>query len=160
VNSMLWNFITIFGDFRFWLGVCIASLLIYFTLPKRSKKHVTWTVFLLLPSIFLSYGTAYILKILFKLPRPCVGLLNCPKTYSFPSGHTTVIFTVATTFALYYKDRKYSLFMFVLASLVAVSRIMLNVHYPLDVIAGAVLGSIVGFVVFYVYMSTSYKLIR
>jgi len=65
---------------------------------------------------------------------------------SFPSGHAQASFTVATFFALYY--RHYRVLLFLAAAAVAFSRVYLGVHYPSDVLAGAILGWSVAFIVF------------
>lgn len=58
--------------------------------------------------------------------------------YSFPSGHTTASFSLATTLAL--NIPKLSIVVFLLAAIIAISRIYLGVHYPTDVVAGVILG--------------------
>lgn len=58
--------------------------------------------------------------------------------YSFPSGHTTASFSIASTIAL--NIPKLSLFVFILAMIIGISRIYLGVHYPTDVAAGILLG--------------------
>jgi undecaprenyl-diphosphatase len=68
-------------------------------------------------------------------PEPIVRL---PETHSFPSGHATVGFACATVLALAVPRLKYPLF--ALAALIAWSRVYVGVHYPLDVLAGAVVG--------------------
>lgn len=68
-------------------------------------------------------------------PEPLVSL---PGTGSFPSGHATVSFACATVLALAVPRLRVPLF--VLAALIAFSRIYVGVHYPFDVLAGAVLG--------------------
>ena len=68
-------------------------------------------------------------------PEPLVEL---PPTYSFPSGHATVSFACATVLALAVPRLRAPLF--VLAALIAWSRVYVGVHYPFDVLAGAVLG--------------------
>lgn len=61
-----------------------------------------------------------------------------PKDYSFPSGHTAASFAAAYSMCL--SGGKKGIYMIYGAVLMGISRIYLLVHYPLDVIAGAVLG--------------------
>jgi len=63
--------------------------------------------------------------------------------YSFPSGHTTASFSLATSLAL--NIPRFSIIVLFLAMLIAISRIYLGVHYPTDVAAGIILG--VGFAI-------------
>lgn len=60
------------------------------------------------------------------------------KDHSFPSGHTSATFAIATTVAL--NIPKLSIIVFGIASLIGISRIYLGVHYPTDVVAGMILG--------------------
>ncbi|HZK01120.1 MAG TPA: phosphatase PAP2 family protein [Tissierellaceae bacterium] len=60
------------------------------------------------------------------------------KDYSFPSGHTTASFSIATVIALNIPIA--ALFTFFLATIIGISRIYLGVHYPTDVAAGILLG--------------------
>ena len=62
--------------------------------------------------------------------------------FSFPSGHTLVSFEAAT--ALWYYHRKWGIAAFALATLIGLSRLYLFVHYPTDVLVGAVLGIGIG----------------
>jgi undecaprenyl-diphosphatase len=75
-------------------------------------------------------------------PEPLVRL---PATGSFPSGHATVAFACATVLAL--AVPRLAAPLYVLAALVAWSRVYVGVHYPLDVLAGAALGVALGFAV-------------
>ena len=68
-------------------------------------------------------------------PEPLVDL---PETYSFPSGHAAVSFACATVLALAVPRLRVPLY--ALAALIAFSRVYVGVHYPFDVLAGAVLG--------------------
>ena len=61
--------------------------------------------------------------------------------YSFPSGHSTSAFVMATTLSLSYKKWYVTVPAYAYASLVAYSRMRLGVHYPSDVLAGMVIGS-------------------
>ena len=77
---------------------------------------------------------------LYAAPKP---LVHAPHDGSFPSGHATVGFACATTLA-FYAPRAAPAF-FLLAAAIAWSRVYVGVHYPLDVLGGAVLGIAIAF---------------
>jgi undecaprenyl-diphosphatase len=66
-------------------------------------------------------------------------LIREPTTHSFPSGHATTSFACAATLAPFVARRS-ALVLYVLAAGIAYSRVYVGVHYPLDVLGGAVLG--------------------
>jgi undecaprenyl-diphosphatase len=70
-------------------------------------------------------------------PRPA-PLVHDPHTYAFPSGHATTSFACATVLARFWPRAAPAFF--VLATAIAFSRVYVGVHWPLDVIGGAVLG--------------------
>ena len=72
-------------------------------------------------------------------PEPLVTL---PVTGSLPSGHATVAFACATALAL--PVPRLAVPLYALAALIAFSRVYVGVHYPVDILAGAVLGLVVG----------------
>ena len=67
--------------------------------------------------------------------------------YGFPSGHTAVAFSAATVLYLEL-DRKGKYILPLIATAVGASRLYLGVHYLSDIIAGAVLGILVGYIFF------------
>ena len=92
------------------------------------------------------------LKHLVARPRPCwldesVQLLIAnPTDYSFPSGHTLSSVIGATI--LTKTDRRFGYAAIPLAALIAFSRLYLYVHFPSDVLAAAVLGVVIGELVY------------
>lgn len=72
-------------------------------------------------------------------------LISHPTDYSFPSGHTAASFTAVA--ALYFSgDKKIWKAAIVLGILIAFSRMYLYVHYPTDILGGALIGIFSGFV--------------
>ena len=69
-------------------------------------------------------------------------LVRVAHTPSFPSGHAATSFACAATLARYL-SRRTAIALYVLAALVAWSRVYVGAHYPLDVLAGAVLGLVI-----------------
>lgn len=89
-----------------------------------------------------------ILKNLVARNRPCwindtVNILiSVPQDYSFPSGHTLSSFISATI--IMHCNRRIGIIVYVVATMIAFSRLYLYVHFPLDVLAGVLIGIIIG----------------
>jgi len=80
--------------------------------------------------------------------RPCQIEPHCwatllpPDQYSFPSGHTITAFSVAVTLSLFYPSLTLGLLF--CATSIALSRVLLGMHFLSDVVAGAAIGSCLG----------------
>ncbi len=93
-------------------------------------------------------------KDLVQRPRPYAGIAPSylyTSNYSFPSGHALTAF-IAATIILAYFGWKWGLVSYIVAALIGISRIVLDVHYPSDVLAGAAIGiALGGLVIFAAY---------
>jgi undecaprenyl-diphosphatase len=90
--------------------------------------------------------SATVLKILIPRHRPTVpALVHRPHDSSFPSGHAATSFACATVLAA--ASPRLAVPAYVLAALIAFSRVYNGVHYPLDIIGGAALGTAIGLLV-------------
>ncbi|MFH1893059.1 MAG: phosphatase PAP2 family protein [Candidatus Zixiibacteriota bacterium] len=87
--------------------------------------------------------------------RPCHELewvnvlVNCSSGKSFPSSHAVNSFAQAVLWSSRYPKLGY--FAYPLASLIAISRVFVGVHYPLDIVAGAIVGSICAGIIILIY---------
>ena len=88
------------------------------------------------------------LKHLSQRPRPCQIEPHCwskvlpPDQFSFPSGHTMTAFSIALAVSYFYPSLEGPLFF--MAASIAVSRVVLGMHFLSDVLAGVVLGVALG----------------
>jgi membrane-associated phospholipid phosphatase len=96
--------------------------------------------------LVVSLGTSYILKKIVDRQRPAekypyIDPFVVETDASFPSGHTTAAFSAATSLSL--ATRKWYVIVpaYLWAGTVAYSRLQLGVHYPSDVLAGALIGA-------------------
>ena len=103
-----------------------------------------WFFVLLLTADLAADGLSYLLRqwiarerppLVYPEPRP---LVHVPHSGAFPSGHASTAFACATIIA--WASPRLGLVAFVLATLIASSRVYVGVHWPLDVLGGAVLG--------------------
>ena len=95
----------------------------------------------------VTVAETYALKSLFKRPRPYLKYPDLTTTtsessFSMPSGHTSTAFYTATWLTLEYPKWYVAVPSFLWAGFVAHSRMQAGVHYPTDVMAGMVLGSV------------------
>lgn len=134
-------------------GAIFSSLilLMFFIFGNNNIRLIGFEAFV---ALAISQVIAHLLKRILSRERPykIIEQLNTYgidlKDYSFPSGHTTASFSIATTIAI--NIPRLSLLVFFLAMVVGISRIYLGVHYPTDVAVGLVLGFVVAlFVHFY-----------
>jgi len=129
--------VTYLGDTRFYLSANLALLAFGDEKLKESAK---------LASIGLAASmlTTQVLKCAVGRKRPeDPDCSRCDS--SFPSGHTTALFTMAYVYGAQYPKLRIPLY--ALAVSVGLSRIYLGEHYPTDVIAGAVIGTAGGIAV-------------
>ena len=133
------------------IGIVILAILWLLLLTKGGRPGRI-AALLLIPTIALSDQlNSSFLKFLVDRPRPCHELANvhllvgCGSGYSFPSSHAVNNFAAAMVLSYFLPRWTWAFFCY--ASVICFSRIYVGVHYPSDVIAGAMIGLVVGFLV-------------
>lgn len=146
----LFIFASVIVDWGFWYWFIILGIV-------KKDKFFLYYLGGLLSAVVVQ---EYILKNLFQVLRPCVVsggayLIDCPNSYSFPSGHSTSSFLAATM--LYHYNKKLGIVGYVFAFLVALSRTYLNAHYFTDILVGSLLGIYIGFLFVKIYEKQNVK---
>ncbi len=149
-NSFFDWLMPIASNYRAWSPVGIA--LIAYLVWKEPKRGIL-IILLLLTAVAVSDLINHrLLKELFARIRPCNALpdvnilTGCSGSYSFPSSHAVNSFTIAVVIGLF--ERKLLIAAILAAATVAFSRVYLGVHYPSDVIVGALVGSGIGYLAY------------
>ncbi|MDH5767815.1 MAG: glycosyltransferase family 39 protein [Nitrospirota bacterium] len=140
----------------------LLPFIVWFFLKERKQAIIVLVIGL--ASLALSDWCSHMLKHIFERPRPCnilegVHLLvGCSGSYSLPSNHAVNAFAFASPFYILFKNKLRYAFV-IIAFLVAFSRVYIGVHYPSDVLVGALFGIMISlFIVnLYNYSSTRYK---
>lgn len=135
------------------LWIVLAAMLVCF---KQTRKM---GITLSLSLIFGLFVCNVCLKNVVARIRPydintdVILLLERLKDFAFPSGHTVCSFEAATVIYLF--NKQWGRAVFVLSSVIAFSRMYLYMHYPTDVLAGAVIGIAMGLLALCVVNSVS-----
>lgn len=123
-----------------WFGLGVALALV------DSSNREAWLICAVLAPIAIALN--YVIKLVVKRPRPVLEGLpplgGAPSSLSFPSAHATSSFAVATAMT---RVDSLGALAFVLAFALSLGRPYLGMHYPSDVLAGAVLGVALGLIV-------------
>jgi undecaprenyl-diphosphatase len=126
-------------------------------LVVRYKSKGFWIAILAIVTVGLTDLIGNELKGLIGRLRPChtLGdinlLVKCGSGKAFPSLHSANSFALAFILTRFFRQNAW--IFYTLASLIALSRVIVGVHYPLDILGGAILGTLIAFFVTYMFKS-------
>lgn len=151
------------------LLMAIIYLVLFFIIHKdwKHKGFISWIQesFIIGMSVFSAWLVSFIIKIIAHVPRPfitypdIVTLIAHEPTYdSFPSGHSTIFFGLAT--AIYLYDKRVGCLFYISAFLIAISRVIAGVHYPIDIIIGAIIGIGISYIIHRILSSINFLKIK
>ncbi|WP_353131027.1 phosphatase PAP2 family protein [Parapedobacter pyrenivorans] len=129
--------------------------IVIFCIKNYKKTGVLIVLFILITFGIADQLSSSVIKKSVKRVRPCNDIefkeeinlrVRCSGGYSFTSSHATNHFAMAMVMIMiFYKRWKHILWLGLLwAALVSIAQVYVGVHYPLDIIAGALLGSLIG----------------
>lgn len=134
----------------------IAVMMLFFKNRDVKKAGIV-----LLLGITVGYYFVHIIKDVVARPRPFLALPDArvlylldEKSFSFPSGHAAAAFMAAVVLSKFFK--RYWIF-FSIASLIAISRVYVGVHYVSDIAAGAIAGALAGYLLLKVTESLRFE---
>jgi undecaprenyl-diphosphatase len=143
-------------------------LLLIFVVCKEYGKRGGWMILLsLLALILADHLTSGVMKPYFERFRPChdptIGamvhnVVGCGGTYGFASSHASTSFALTTGLYLFTRARLPQMkWLFVWAMVYSYSRVAVGVHYPGDILVGALIGAITALIIvqFYLYFNKS-----
>ncbi|GBD91615.1 undecaprenyl pyrophosphate phosphatase [bacterium BMS3Abin04] len=147
-NPVFDKFFVFITDVNHWyITYIILWFIVFLKGGKIGKIAAIGSIFLIVASD--QFSSAF-LKNLIERIRPCNQLpdvrllVGCSGSYSMPSSHAVNNFAIAVYFYRIYPKFKWLLL--TIASLVAFSRPYIGVHYPSDIIVGAIIGAVIGYI--------------
>lgn len=163
MNTTIFNFFfslssnNFIADFSMFLSYTMIYFLIIFAIliPIFIRRDYFYS-FLTFITIASTWVSVYIIKYIFMVERPFVSLGLTPlfleTGFSFPSSHTAIM--AVLTVVIWKLNRKLGIVFSIFTILIGISRIVIGVHYPLDVVAGACFGALLGLAILWFYNKT------
>lgn len=124
------------------LGYVLIGIL-FILLIRNFKKYCKIIVQAFISGIFARFIIVEIIRFIWDRARPFVSnpvnlLINHSPSSSFPSGHATFFF--ALSYLIYLYNKKIGLLFLIASFLISISRVFCGIHWPLDILAGALVG--------------------
>lgn len=159
-SSLLCKYMAIF--FAGYSTYIFAAALLYM-IWKQREEWLYITVLAGIAGVFARYVVKTGILLFVHRARPfvsstdihsIVAALSSEYYQSFPSGHAIFFFALSTV--VYFYHRHIGAFFLILATLMGIARVAVGMHYPTDIIAGAVLGVLTGWLFVYIDSRTTF----
>lgn len=160
IDLQIFKFINGFAGKEQWLdstGIFFAKYFEYFLLfylflllLVSFRKYWRMVVEALIASVFVRFVLVEIIRMIRFRPRPFTYenfTLLIPYDFdktSFPSGHASFYFALSTI--IYGYNKRLGILFYIGSSLIVIARVFVGVHWPSDIVAGAVLGIVMGII--------------
>ncbi|MDI6717735.1 MAG: phosphatase PAP2 family protein [Patescibacteria group bacterium] len=142
-----WLFVFLAGYVQYFLAL---ALIILFFKEKNWKKRFYFASFLILSALLSRGIITETIRFFYHKARPFAVLgfepmISHSATYSFPSGHTAFFF--AMILSVFFLRKKWGLWFLAVSILMGISRIIVGVHWPVDILGGIAIGLISSFLI-------------
>ncbi|MBI2025662.1 phosphatase PAP2 family protein, partial [Candidatus Kaiserbacteria bacterium] len=151
-KSQLFDGIIVFlASYLAYVLIIVFLAFVFFSqYQKREKLQILFVS--VISTLIARFGVTELIRFFYHRPRPFSALDNAHQLlangeWSFPSGHAAFFFALAT--AVYLYNKKWGIGFFIAAILMAAGRVAAGIHYPSDIIGGAIIGIAVACAVFY-----------
>ncbi len=123
------------------LIIAFLAFVLFSQYQRREKLQILFVAGV--STIIARFGVAELIRLFYQRPRPFSALDNVHQLltnneWSFPSGHATFFFALATVVYLY--NKKWGVGFFIASIFMTTSRVVAGIHYPSDIIGGAIIG--------------------
>ncbi|MEX0877540.1 MAG: phosphatase PAP2 family protein [Candidatus Spechtbacterales bacterium] len=166
LDLYIFNFLNSFaGQSRIWDAIFVfmasdlaiiipAAVVLWIAFEKHElHKQIQMLLIVSAAAVLSRFIITEIIRNFYNRPRPFdvseVNLLFQHEGYgSFPSGHSTFFFAIAT--AVYLYNKKWGIVFFAATFLMTLSRVIAGIHWPSDILGGMAIGVISAYLMFYV----------
>lgn len=143
--------IVFLASYMAYILIAFFLALVFFSQYSRREKLQMFLV-AAISTVIAYVGITELIRFVSHRPRPfstlSVHQLLADTAWSFPSGHATFFFALATVVYLY--NKKWGIVFFIVTLLITMSRVSAGIHYPSDIVGGAFIGMIVAYATFYI----------
>lgn len=166
LNSPFWdNIMWWISGSKSWIPMYL--IIVAYIVYKFKWKGIITLIFIAIAVTLADQISVHAFKDVVQRLRPChnaelqdiIHLVHnkCGGKYGFVSSHAANTFAVAFFISKLFKHKYFSIFIFSWATIVSYSRIYLGVHFPFDVLCGAILGSTIGYLIYLLHELTLHK---
>jgi undecaprenyl-diphosphatase len=148
-SSFFDGIIVFFASYLAYILIVVFLALVFFS-QYAGREKLQIVVVTGVSALIARFGIAELIRFFYHRPRPFLDLpvhqLLTSNEWSFPSGHATFFFAMATV--VYFYNKKWGIGFFIIAILITAGRVAAGVHYPSDIVGGALIGVIVAYITF------------
>jgi len=157
--ALKWFWLDVLGIFfARYLGYILIFCVFLFPVLKLRKY---WSMFFqaFISAAFTRFVIVGLIRWIWPRPRPFiennVNSLLTHNSAAFPSGHAAFFFALSTV--VYFYNKKFGILFFLASFLICLSRVFVGIHWPTDILAGAVVGIFSGWLIHKIFESIAKK---